>query len=613
MPKPQWLPDIPITDYQPDMPQLGNPGSELILNAIPRTPKSYGPMPRIISYGGGLGLPCQGAYACRDSGDNVYIFAGDQENLYDYTSNSTTPNTISNGTNPYNCASDSQWHFAYFGGRVIATDYESVMQSFVLGSSTDFADLANGQITALTLVGGTGYTPGTYALTVSNAGIGTGFTGTFTVNSGGVITSYVITAMGNLYPTTATISIPAGAGAGSNGSITPTIQTIAPNCKYMAVIKNFLMCGFTNDPVYGIQPQAVWWSADNDPTNWPVVGTANAAAYQSSFNNLYGDGGQIQGVVGNLGTSDGAIFMEHAVWRVNYAGAPDVFNFSPAEGVRGTPAPGSLVQLGSFVYYLGEDDFYVFDGTNSQSIGQKEADGTNRIAKMFFGDADPNWYGRMSSSVDPVNHMIWWAYVSTVSGATAGIPNKMLGYNWLLDKWCILEDDMSPGSSFVECLLRSYTFGNTLDSVGSVSLDTAAWNIFPMDSAVWTGGIVLLGGFSTSLNGNTNHGLSYFNGANYGATIETSEMEMNPSGRMSIVDMRPLCDISAGTMTGAVMKREKTADPVPTPVYRSLNSRGTCPQVVSGRYIRTRTMISSGATWNHFQGVKLKGRPCGEY
>ncbi len=611
MPSSQWLPDIvSVADFSPDMPDLNNPGSSNIVNAIPRAASadgsitSYGPMMRLTTYGGGLNLPCQGAAAYLDSGDNVNIFAGDQQNLYQYTSNSPSPTVVSNGTNPYNCSSTGMWHFALFGGRVLATDYESPIQSFVLNSSTTFSPLANGGITSLALVAGSGYTNGTYALTVSNAGSGSGFAGTVTV-AGGALSSFAITNTGKLYPQTATIAVPAGAGGGSLGTITPTIQTIAPNAMYFAIISNFLMCVNTNDPVYGPQPQCAWWSGDNDPTNWPTVGTALAATYQSSFNNLYGEGGQCQGVVGNLGTANGAIFMQHAVWAVNYVGPPDVFYFTPCEGTRGTPAPGSILQLGAYVYYLGEDGFYRFDGTNSVPIG------INRVDKTFFANASPQYFGRMSSAYDPVNRMIWWAYCT--NSATAGISNAMIGYSPFLDKWTQIADDTFPGASFVECLLRAYTFGKTLDSAGANSIDSAAANIFPMDSLVWTGGSLLFGGFTSNTDGNTNHSLGYFNGTNYAATIDMPEREFNPMGRMDMNSYRPLTDAQVGDVAGAMIKREKTSDPVGSFNPVNMNSYGECPQIKSGRYIRARTIINSGATWSNFIGVKYKGRPGGQY
>jgi len=136
---------------------------------------------------------------------------------------------------------------------------------------------------------------------------------------------------------------------------------------------------------------------------FPTLGTASAAAVQSDSQNLYGDGGWIQGIVGNLGTADGALFMEHAVVRVIYAGPPGIFYFLPAEGVRGTPAPGSIVQLGALVYYLGEDGFYVFDGTQSKPIG------IDRVDRYFFENVDQSKMFRIVAAVDPVNRLIVWA------------------------------------------------------------------------------------------------------------------------------------------------------------------------------------------------------------
>lgn len=584
-----WI-TLTAADYTPDMPPFENPGSGNISNCLPKTTNSYGPIAAFANYGGGTGLnlTCQGAYSVLDASDNVYIFAGDQKDLYKYTAASTSPVIASNGTHPYNAAAGTQWKFAYFGGRVIATDFESNIQSYVLGVSTNFADLAGGGITALTLVAGSGYTNGTYALTVSGPGSGTGFAATVTV-SGGILISYTITNIGKNYPQTATISVPAGAGGGTGATITPAIATIAPQGRYIAVVKNFLCIANTNDAVNGLQPQAVWWSAINDPTYYPTPGTATAAAFQSSFNNLYGEGGFIQGIVGNLGTADGAVFMEHAVWRMVYNGPPNTFNFYPAEGVRGTPAPGSIVQLGAYVYYLGEDGFYVFDGTNSQPIG------ANRVDKTFFADANIADLGNMVGVADPINRMIYWGYTS--NAGTLGVLDKILGYNWQLDKWTIIT------GSKAEYLFRGYTFGNNvLDVIGAVSLDSTTYNMFPMDSPVYSGGTILLSGFNS-----TGHILGYFNGPNISATIETTEKQLYQGRRAQIKNVRPLVDVNSnGISRTTIAVRDRLGTP---PVYNAgntINFLGTSPQIANGRYIRSSISLSSSDTWTEFQGIEIE-------
>ncbi|MDE2100409.1 MAG: hypothetical protein KGL39_24365 [Patescibacteria group bacterium] len=559
------------------MPDYQNPGSSNIVNCIPRTPTSYGPFSSLQAVGGALSNRCQGAFSCSDSGANNYVFCGDSTKLYNYTSASTSANDISNGT--YSTSADGFWKFLLFGQRVVASNYNNAMQSFILGSSTTFSDLANGNITALTLVAGSGYTNGTYALTVTNPGSGTGFAGTVTV-SGGSLTSYTITNVGSLYPQTATISIPSGAGSGTGGSITPTIQTIAPKARYIDVAKGFLIAGNTYDETYGAQPQRVWWSALNDPTNWPTPGTTTAATYQSSYNDLLGNGGWITGVVGNLGTADVAVFLEREVWRGVYSGPPLTFEWFPAEGVRGTRAPNSLVHMGPFVYYLGEDGFYVFDGTSSQSIGAEKVD------KTFFSKLDQNYFDRIYGAADPLNKVIYWVYPSVSAN---GIPDSVLIYNWFLQKW-------SSASLNIEVLMRAQTFGYTLDSVPG-TFDQ--WSV-PFDSRQWTGGSIIFAGFDNT------HSLAFFNGPSLEATIETTETSPFDGYYAQLTDCRPLID--GGTPTVSFGYRNRLID---TQVYNSgttINSIGTCPQIVNGKYLRGKIVIPAGDTWTHFQGIETNVR-----
>ncbi len=222
---------LPVAEWAPDMPAFQNPGCGNVRNVIPRTPTSYGPLSDLAPYSTPLANRCQGAAACLDSGGNVSLFAGDVHDLYALTGAGASWSTVSKTlSHPYGTSSDGTWSFLLFGSRVIASNFVDPLQSYLLGSSTQFGDLA----------------------------------------------------------------------------------AAAPRCRYTAVVRNFLVAAHTSDPVSGTQPQRVWWSALNDPTNWPTPGTAAAAQVQSDYNDLLGAGGWIQGIVGNLGTADGAVFMERA-------------------------------------------------------------------------------------------------------------------------------------------------------------------------------------------------------------------------------------------------------------------------------------------------------------
>ena len=119
-------------------------------------------------------------------------------------------------------------------------------------------------------------------------------------------------------------------------SLFADLSESAPKARFVGVVKDFFVTANTNDPTDGAQPQRVWWSAVDDATNFPTPGSVTAAQLQSDYQDLVGDAGWIQGLVGQLGTSDGAIFQERAIVRMNYIGPPAIFDFRAAEGVRGS-------------------------------------------------------------------------------------------------------------------------------------------------------------------------------------------------------------------------------------------------------------------------------------
>lgn len=493
-------------DYSPDMPALQNPGSDNIINAIPRTPNSYGPFPQIALFGGPVDTTALGAFAVEDSLGSNYLFAGTTANLWQYSSAFTsTPVNVSKGGG-YTTSSTERFRFLLFGQNVLATNFTNPIQSFVIGTSTQFADLS----------------------------------------------------------------------------------ATAPQSRYIAAVRGFAVMANTNDPTGGLRPQRVWWSGLNDPTNWPTPGTSLSAQFQSSFNDLFGNGGWNQGIVGNLGNADGVIFQERAIWRMTYVGPPDVFDFQPVEGMRGTPAPNSIVQLGGTVFYLGIDGFYAYDGATSTPIG------VNRVDKTFFAMLDQNNYGRIDGSVDPINKIIYWAFPATNNNM--GNPNYMLAYHWQLDKWALI----SLGNTPIETLFFSISFGYTLDNMPGGPLDAI---IPPLDSRVWTGGSLLLSCFDS------NHNLSYFNGSPMAATIETSESQPFPGELAFVQNTRPLVD--GGVPSVAIAVRNRLVD---QPVYGNsitMNAIGTCPITANGRYVRGEVVIPAGTNWTHFQGLEAEGIPNG--
>lgn len=497
---------LPVAEWLPDQPAIGNPGASVLHSALPRTATSYGPMPSLAVYSSALTARCQGAYPFLDTSANVNLFAGDATKLYRATASSASFSDVSGGT--YTISADQHWQFAQYGQRVMATNIGDGIQGFLVGTASAFSLLA----------------------------------------------------------------------------------AAAPKARYIATIRDFIFVANTYDASSGYVPQMVWWGAIDDPTNWPTPGSAAAQLVQSDQQQLAGDGGWNQGIVGGLAFADGAVFQERKIWTISYAGPPVFFAFRAVEGARGTPAPNSIVQLGAIVYYLGEDGFYAFDGMNSRPIG------ANKVDKTFFGELDQSYFHRIYGAVDPINKQVFWAYPAT--GHANGNPNRMVVYNWSLDKWGYVDD-----SAFaIEYLMRSLSFGNTLESLDSISSSLDALP-FSLDSRVYTGGRVLLAAFDT------NHKLNYFTGSAYEAQVETNEIEFTPSRRSFYSSSRPIVD--GGSPTVALITRDRINDAATTGSFIAQNTQGECPQRTTGRYVKARLKIPAGSTWTHAEGIEIMGRPEG--
>lgn len=361
----------------------------------------------------------------------------------------------------------------------------------------------------------------------------------------------------------------------------------APKARYCAGVKNWLMVANTYDGTSGNAPWRLWWSAINDATNWPVPGSASAAQYQSDYNDTVGDGGWIQGVVGNLGNADVGVFFEHAVWRGVYVGPPAIFDFVQAAGVKGTPAPGSIVQLGGDVYYLAEDGFYKFDGAQVMPIG------VEKIDKTFFADLDQGNLSRIVGAVDPINKLVLWTYPG--AGNNMGNPNRLLAYSWVTGRWTTSDIN-------TEYVFRALSFGYSLDSLDNTgyTLDTLP---FSLDSRAWSGGQLLLAGFDLS------HTMGYFSGASLAPTVDTREIQPFTGQRAFVRNTRPIVD--GGSPTVLLGTRDLQTNAKAFNNGAAMNSLGWCPQRGSARYLTGRITLPAGSNFTHISGLEIDCDPVG--
>lgn len=370
------------------------------------------------------------------------------------------------------------------------------------------------------------------------------------------------------------------------------LAAAAPRARHAAVINNFVMVGNTYDGTDGNVANRVWWCAIDDPTDWPTIGSSDAAQKQSDRQDLP-SGGWVQALIGAVGGADGAVFCENSIYRVTYEGAPLVFSFDEIERGRGTPAPRSVVNVGPFALYLGQEGFYSFNGASSTPIGNQKVD------KFFYEDLDTAYIDQIHAVADPINKLVFWAYPSYSS--MNGACDKMIIYNWEIGRWSYAEID-------VDLIFRDYTAPYTLEQLDTFgTLETIE---ISFDSRAWVGGQIALSAF------NTDHKLCRFTGAALEATLGTTEFSgaelfRNPNERMYIDGIRPYVD--GGAPTVSLKYRDSTSASLTTVGPSTVDGHGVAGFTQSCRYARASVVVPAGSTWEHAQGIEVEATPDGAY
>lgn len=344
-----------------------------------------------------------------------------------------------------------------------------------------------------------------------------------------------------------------------------------PKARHIAIIKDFVVLGNINDGT--AYPSRVQWCGINNSTSWTV-----SAATQADYQDLQGDGGWIQKIIGG---ETGYVFQERAIWRMTYIGSPEIFQFDLIEKARGAMAPQSVVSWGDMIFFLADDGFYqITGGATSEPIGDGKVDRT------FLNDYQTGNAHLITASIDPVNKVVLWAYPG--ADFTSGTTNKILLYNWVYKRWALV-------TTIIEGFVRYAAQGYTLEGLDSISASIDALTT-SLDSRTYTGGAQTLAAFNSA------HKVGTFTGAAMDATVDTGEIELNKGQRTSVQETRPLVDGLTASVT--IGTRNLLSDSVTWKTAVAQNASGFCPERTNANFHRFR--ITTSGAFNFIQGLKVK-------
>jgi hypothetical protein len=356
----------------------------------------------------------------------------------------------------------------------------------------------------------------------------------------------------------------------------------APKARQIGVINKFVVVGDTDDPTNGTVPYRTEWCAIGDPTSWPIPGSAAARAAQSGeqFNN------SAFGAVTAIGGGQffGLIFQQRGINRYTYVGGDVVFQIETIDESRGCWSPQSMVQIGRRYYFLAADGFYVTDGQTVSPIGNGSID------KTFFADFDQSFRERMTVAVDYINKVIFWAYPSSL--ATAGVPDRLIMYNFLEDRWAHAEDA-------VQLIFTSLSPGYTLEDLDALFTSIDDMTV-TLDSSLWTGGIPTLMGFSNKM-------LGSFAGSSLDARFETGEFSLD--GLVWVDSVRPMVTGNPTLIEASIALRENQDNESRSfgaAVARTTRS-GVCDFRQQGQFGSVRLDITGG--FDRATGLQVEAFP----
>lgn len=347
-----------------------------------------------------------------------------------------------------------------------------------------------------------------------------------------------------------------------------------------ARVGDFLVLGnLDGEPIDPRQPQRIRWNGFNR-IDLPWV---TDPLVQSDYNDMPSEGGAVIAIAGReLGT----VFQERSISRMTYVGLPKVFDIQTVEEERGALSVGCVVDIGAQIFFIAEDGFFVWNGTNSTPIGD------DKVNRYFFSRLDYMSRGRIVGTVDYENKCIRWAFPTVFSDGLV----ETIVYSY--------KDGRFTHAKYeVEFMVPSAELPISIDDLHG-DLDTDYTISF--DDVSYSGGKGQLAGFDAT------HTYGAFRGAALEAMIDTAEATAPGGRRVLTTSARPLVDIGAPVVSVQIIRRDQMVGETlsyDTPIVQELN--GECAVLSEGRFIRFRTIIPESAVWFHARGIEVWRKPTG--
>lgn len=245
----------------------------------------------------------------------------------------------------------------------------------------------------------------------------------------------------------------------------------APKAQIIFTVGSFVMALNVND---GTEKTDGWaCSASFDETDWTASVTT-----QANNGRLVATPGAIT-AGGRLGEYAVA-YKSTSLYLGQYVGSPAVWDWIPIQGA-GCVGKEAMCDVDGLHFFVGVNNFWLFDGTRPQPIGDSE------VRQWFFDNVNPQYLSRVKCIYDRKKNRVWVFYPSSSSTSC----NAALVYHVRRKIW-------GRVTASIEAALTYVTAALTINDMNNLAATIDALPAITYDSPYWTAGETSLAVFNTS-------------------------------------------------------------------------------------------------------------------
>ena len=164
-------------------------------------------------------------------------------------------------------------------------------------------------------------------------------------------------------------------------------------------------------------PLLVRWSSQENATDWTASSINTAGSQRLSGGSTIVNAKRGQGQI--------LVWTDTDLHSMQFTGPPYTFGFQQIATECGAAGPNAMVVSNSVAYWIGQHNFYIYDGSVKAL--------PSTVRTYVFNDINKTQRSKMVAGLNQAFHEVWWFYPAVGSDEN----NKYVMYNYAEGVWSI--------------------------------------------------------------------------------------------------------------------------------------------------------------------------------